>query len=80
MEKTCQNKMSHGNQEIVSLADQSRIVSTAVSFNKFVPNETQESTSSKQNELPVSPEILNLSDELMPKETVKIFLIMQRSS
>ena len=80
MEKTCQNKMNHGNQEIVSLADQSRIVSTAVSLNKFVPNETQESTGSKQNELPVSPEILNLSDELIPKETVKKFLIMQRSS
>ena len=57
--------------EKVSLTDQSTIVSTAISQNALVPDETQKSTSLKQNELPVSPEILKPPDELMAKETVK---------
>ena len=57
VEKICQNEMNHENQGIVSLTDQSTVVSTAFSQNALAATETQESTSSKQNELSVFPEI-----------------------
>ena len=63
--------MNHDNQRILSLADQLTVASTAISQNTLVLNETQNSTSSMQSESSVSPEASNLSDEVIPKETVK---------